>query len=684
MNEGTRVGAQVVDHLVRHRALLTRRWLRAVSQYMRIRPFNREAAAGLINQLPSLFAELCSVLAGDPPEIVSKRALDDARAHASVRWRQGFALDELFLELDLLQRCIKISVREYFVDAPSREGQTEIYECIEAFFGDAIRGAVAQFSAQQDRRVNDALNDRDHALASQRRSEERLRMAAEAAGLGIFEWDPSTGAAVWENERMFEITGQPRERGALSATAFFATAILAEDMARLQTLLDAGRTSPADVHVVVGIRKVQSGAHCIVEISGRFMDEATGLRRVLVGTMADVTSRVRAEDALREADRRKDAFLATLAHELRNPLAPILNAAHLLHRRELSAQQLAWIQGMVERHANHLAHLIDDLLDLSRISTGKIRLRKEIFDVRTAIERAIEMNAPAAAERGHRLEVTGMPEPPAFVRGDLTRITQVLSNLLDNANKYTREGGHIQIDVRSANGQVCVAVTDDGIGMDPATIPTLFEMFEQAPESGRGARSGLGIGLSVARSLIAMHGGTIEACSEGPDKGSCFTISLPACDTPADGPGEGWPPGEASVPSPRRLLIVDDNHDAATSLAQILDSHDVRVAGTAAQALALARDFQPEMVFLDLGLPDMSGLEVAARLLAQSIAHRPVLVALTGYGQPEDREQTRAAGFDHHLVKPASVEEILRLIARSGKQDGDATGLDTGMPRGLH
>ncbi|WP_434666719.1 ATP-binding protein [Paraburkholderia sp. A3BS-1L] len=668
VSEDSGSGARVADHLVRHRGQLTRRWLRAVSRYMRIRPVNREVAAGLINQLPSLFGELCTVLAGGPPtEIVARRALHDARAHASERWRQGFALDELYLELDLLQRCIQGCVREYFAAAPSREGQTAIHECIDEFFSDAIRGAIAQFQAQQDRRVNDALGDRDRALAAQQRSEDRLRMAAEAAGLGIFEWDPDADAAVWENERMFGITGQSPERGPLSAEDFMAMLDRPEDVAHLRELLDAGRTSSADVHVVAGIRKVASDGHCIVEIAGRFMDDATGQRRVLVGTMADVTRRVHAEDALREADRRKDTFLATLAHELRNPLAPILNAAHLLHRPDLPAPQLRWIQGVVERHAKHLTHLIDDLLDLSRISAGKIRLRKETFDVRIAIGRAIEMNAASAAGHGHRLEVTGMQGAPLLVHGDPTRLTQVLSNLLDNAVKYTADGGHIRIGVQRMTHRVSIAVQDTGIGMDPALIPQMFEMFEQAPEASRGGKSGLGIGLSVAQSLMTMHGGTIEARSEGPGRGSRFTISLPLCDSPARRPHSSGPSGHEPAPAPRRVLIVDDNHDAAMSLALILDDHDVQIAGTATEAIRIAKDFRPEIVFLDLGLPDMSGLNVAAQLSKQTDAHRPFLVALTGYGQPEDREQAREAGFDRHLVKPAPIEEILRLVEDCGQ-----------------
>ncbi|MBV8262122.1 MAG: response regulator [Paraburkholderia sp.] len=654
------VGSVVADHLARHRSTILRRWLRKVSRHLRIKPRNRNAAVGLIDQLPLLFDELRAILAGSPAaECISGEALHDARLHARERWRQGFALDELYLELDLLQRCVQASLRAYFASAPSREGQTEIHECVEAFFGAAIRDAIAQFQAQQDRRVNDALSDRDRALAAQQRSEERLRMAADAAGLGIFEWDPTTDTAVWENDRMFEITGQPREQGPLSADAFLSAVESPEDAERLRTLL-ADQPS-AEVRAAAGIKKIRSGEHCVVEISGRFMADSSGQRQVLVGILADITRRADAENALREGDRRKDAFLATLAHELRNPLAPILNAAYLMRHSAGSPSQRSWLQGLIERHAKHLAHLLDDLLDLARVAAGKVRLKREIFDLSLAIESAIEMTAPAALERGHRLELQGMTGAPLLVSGDATRIAQVLSNLLDNAVKYTHDGGHIVVSVERTHRHVSIAVQDDGMGMDPATIPSMFEMFEQAPEASHGGKKGLGIGLSVARSLIAMHGGTIAASSEGPGRGSRFTIGLPLCNGASDLPQEDTSREEAPTVS-RRVLVVDDNHDASAYLALILHGHDVRVAGTGAQALQIAADFRPEVVFMDLGLPDMSGLDVAARMARQAGASAPVLVALTGYGQPEDKARTRAAGFDHHFVKPAPVEELLRIV----------------------
>ncbi|CAD6561263.1 ATP-binding protein [Paraburkholderia sabiae] len=664
MNGEGRVAGRVADYLLARRGLLTRRWLRAVRQQMQVCPDTREAVAGLINQLPGLFAELCALLGGARgDDEVAMRAAHDARAHANERWRQGFALDELYLELYLLQRCVHACVREYFASAPSREGQTATHEMIEQFFGEAIRGAIGQFQSQQDRRVTEALAKRDVALARQHRSDERLRMAAEAAGLGIFEWEPDTDAAVWENERMYALTGQAVENGALSAGEFIAQIVHPDDAPKLQEQLEASIASSKDFHAQFRIRRVCDGKTRVLEAWGRLVPGIDGTRSVLVGTLADVTQRVSDEEAARTADRRKDVFLATLAHELRNPLAPILNAAHLLRRSDASPHELRWLQGVIDRHGRHLAHLIDDLLDVSRITAGKIALRKEVFDVQTAVDRAIEMNAPAAAQRGHRLDVTGVHGSSLFVYGDITRVTQVLSNLLDNAVKYTADGGHIRLAAAETGATVTITVEDDGIGMEPELIPSLFRLFEQAVESAAARKAGLGIGLSVAKSLVEMHGGTISASSQGHGRGSQFTLCLPLSDAPDI--KEKSEIVSAAVPvEARRVLIVDDNEDAALSLAKVLDDHEVRTAGSGAQALRVAREFHPMVVFLDLALPDMSGFEVAQQLRQQDTGREITLVALTGYGQPEDRQRTRDAGFDHHVVKPARLEEIMRILAR--------------------
>ncbi len=668
MTESRRIDREVAHHLLQRRGQLTRRWLRAVRKQMHIRPVSRDAVVGLINQLPLLFDELCASVGEGAEEADTMRAGRDARRHGSERWRQGFALDELYLELDLLQRCVQACVREYFAGAQSRVSQAATHEAIERFFSDAIRGAIGQFQAHQDRRVNDAMGQRDLAVKRQRNSDERLRMAAEAAGLGIFEWDPETDGAVWENDRMYQITGQPRTEGALNIGDFIERVVHPDDAARVRSELKAALTSLLDFQTIFRIRRRSDGALRFLAASGRFMPASSGVGQILVGTLADVTQRVAADEATKEADRRKDIFLATLAHELRNPLAPILTAAHLLAKGSVPAAELRWIHDVVERHARHLAHLIDDLLDVSRITAGKIRLRKEVFNVWSAIDRAIEMNASAAAQRGHRLEVATSAQSALFVYGDLTRITQIVSNLLDNAIKYTNAGGDIRLAASASYSHVSITLQDNGMGMRPELIPSLFDLFEQASADGQPGKSGLGIGLSVARSLVSMHGGTITASSEGLGKGSIFTVSLPLCDAPVE-VSAARVESDPVIPAVCKVLIVDDNEDAALSLAKILDDHDVRVATCGFEAVEIAREFGPKVVLLDLGLPDISGHEVATRLRKQQGGSDMLLVALTGYGQPEDRERTKATGFNHHLVKPVRIEEIFSILNCASKPD---------------
>ncbi|MFX1675796.1 ATP-binding protein [Paraburkholderia sp. A2WS-5] len=673
MNDAQETNARVAAYLCARRRQLTRHWLRDVRKRIRLKPVSHEAVTGLIDQLPALFDELCAMLEqSGSPRASALRAANDARRHAQERWQQGFALDELYAELDVLQRCVQASVRKYFLSAPSRQHQPATHATIEAFFSDAIRTGITQFQSQADRRVNEAIGERDRALAGQHRSEERLRIATEAAGLGIFEWDPETDSAVWENERMYEITGQPPECGPLSARQFTGLLARPEDSARLDEALDAAFAGHHEMHATFEIRRLKTQERRHVEICARCLLDATGTRQVVAGTLADITDRVQAEDKLKQADRRKDVFLATLAHELRNPLAPILNAASFLRRRDISAPQLRWLQGVVERQAKHLASLIDDLLDLSRISAGKIRLRREVFDIRIAIERAIEINAPAAARHGHRLEVDGIAHGhPVFVRGNPTRLTQVLANLLDNATKYTADGGHIRLSLDETDKEVHVCVEDNGIGMEPHSIASMFELFEQAAEDSTKGKSGLGIGLSVARSLVTMHGGTIHATSEGRGQGSRFVITLPVCHAPARIAVPAPPAGNGSAARRLRVLIVDDNDDASSSLAAVLEHHDVHTASCGEQALAMADRLRPQVIILDLGLPDVSGYEVAERISGRKAGvngnRRPVLVALTGYGLPDDVERSRQAGFDHHIVKPARPEEIAMLLEEIGR-----------------
>lgn len=375
---------------------------------------------------------------------------------------------------------------------------------------------------------------------------------------------------------------------------------------------------------------------------------------------SDTTERFRAERALREANQRKDEFLAMLAHELRNPLAPIRNAAHILSRKLFNDRSAQPPIEMVQRQVTHLTRLVDDLLDVSRISQGRIDLRRTDLQLSEALEQALETVSPMARDKHQRISLVSSFET-LWVNADRARLVQMLVNVLANAVKYTHSGGNIRIEVRREDGKVCVVVADDGAGISADLLPQVFDLFVQADRTLDRAQGGLGIGLSVVKKLVEMHGGEVTAESPGLGQGATFTIRLPAGQPPVAAPA----PEQSSRYSKRRVLVVDDNVDAATSLAQLLrlDGHVVEAVYGARAALDKFAAFNPDVVLLDIGLPEMDGYEVAHRLRQRTALHPVTLVALTGYGQREDRERALVAGFDEHLVKPVGFDDLQRVLS---------------------
>ena len=398
------------------------------------------------------------------------------------------------------------------------------------------------------------------------------------------------------------------------------------------------------------------------------LDEA-GHTRGFTKVVRDITERKRAEEALKEADRRKDEFLAMLAHELRNPLSAIHNAAQLARRPDLPADKLGWTQDVIANQVRHLAHLVDDLLDVSRITRGKIRLRMEPLDLSTLLERAVETARPSIEARRHHLSLSIEPGP-LRVDGDPIRLEQVFINLLANAAKYTEPGGRISLAAGrdGANGLV-VRVLDSGIGIDPEMLPRVFDLFAQVDHSLDRSQGGLGIGLTIAQRLVQYHGGTIEADSAGPGLGSEFTVRLPASDSPVEVGPVRQPPTRV-VPPGSRVLVVDDNHDTAGALTGLLEmsGFDVRSVYDGREAISAARLHRPEAILLDIGLPGMDGYEVAEQLRGEECLQGTTIIAITGYGEEQAFRRSREAGFDHHLVKPVSYEALLGLLIKDGRQ----------------
>jgi len=403
------------------------------------------------------------------------------------------------------------------------------------------------------------------------------------------------------------------------------------------------------------------------------LDEA-GKVRGFIGVLIDLTDRKLAEDTLKEADRRKNEFLAMLAHELRNPLAPLRNAAALIEHLNEVEPSVRVLTQMIERQVKHMARLVDDLLDVARVTQGKITLKKETLDLESAIRTGIELARPLIDAKNHRLKVS-LLIAPVLISGDATRLSQVVGNLLNNAAKYTPHGGEIRIEVERIDDEVAIHVRDNGVGIDPALLPRVFELFTQGDRSLDRSQGGLGIGLALVKSLVELHGGRVTATSTGSGQGSQFSVYLPLA---VEVSGRERASDSYAASQPLRILVVDDNVDSTDSLRMLLEmsGHQVRCAYDGPVALQTASFFNPDVILLDLGLPGMHGYEVARRLRAMDSTRHPHLIALTGYGSSEDEQRSLEAGFEHHLVKPLdcqTLNSILAALDRTRAKLGSAT-----------
>ncbi|WP_229452098.1 hybrid sensor histidine kinase/response regulator [Massilia niastensis] len=409
-----------------------------------------------------------------------------------------------------------------------------------------------------------------------------------------------------------------------------------------------------------------AGHQIWIDVRCESIQDAKGRVVGLRGTLQEVTERVKAEEALRHADRRKDEFLAMLAHELRNPLAPITSGAQLLGQDRLDPARIRQISAIIARQARHMASLVDDLLDVSRVTRGLVTLARRRLDINEIVTDAAEQVQEFVRSKGHRLAVDALPEA-VHVMGDRKRLVQVVSNLLHNAAKFTPAGGQLRLELGADAATVWLRVSDNGIGMLPAELERAFEMFVQGERTPDRAQGGLGIGLALVRSLVQLHGGSVQVHSAGIGLGSTFTVSLPRC-TESGAAARADGRAAASGAHPLRVLVVDDNADAAQVLAMVVSAqgHQVAVENGSLAALARAPGLQPDVCLLDIGLPDMDGHELARRLRAHPATEHAVLVAVTGYGQEQDRRASAAAGFDHHLTKPVQMGSLERILDQTG------------------
>ncbi|MBX3452532.1 MAG: PAS domain S-box protein [Planctomycetaceae bacterium] len=502
------------------------------------------------------------------------------------------------------------------------------------------------------------VTDRKRVDAILRESEEKLRLLANTIPQLAWMARPD-GYIFWYNRRWFDYTGTtPEQMEGWGWQTVHDPETLPHVMEQWKRSLSNGE--PFDM--VFPLRGSDGVFRPFLTRVNPFKD-AQGRILYWFGTNTDISEFKRMEAALRDADRRKDEFLATLAHELRNPLAPIRNALQILKMPRVEAELIEQTRDMMERQVHHLVRLVDDLLDVSRVMRGKIELRREPVELAAIIARAVETAKPLIEVQEHNLDIS-VPKESLLLDADPVRLTQVVGNLLMNAAKYSDSRGQIGLTVKRDADQAILTIRDNGIGIPPDMLSHIFELFVQADHASSKAQGGLGIGLTLVKNLVRMHGGSVTAFSDGLGKGSEFIVRLPLLSRQPAIAEAKTAPAPISPISGHRLLVVDDNRDAAISLSMLLrlQGHEVRVAHDGPTALEVATTFQPSVIFLDIGMPGMDGYEVARRVRKTPGIEKTVLAALTGWGQQEDRLRTADAGFNHHLVKPPDPKLIEKLL----------------------
>ena len=493
-----------------------------------------------------------------------------------------------------------------------------------------------------------------------REHRDTLKLAMSTAPMGAWSRDMVLNR-VWMSPELATILGFP-DGASYDRDQMFSLAI-PEDRARLAGALGEALATRGEYSVEFRFRHALTGALRWMESRCRVEYGPDGTPAMLYGLGIDITTRKQAVEALQEADRRKDEFLATLAHELRNPLAPISSGLHILRSSQNPTQAAAALE-IMGRQVGQMVRLVDDLLDVARITTGKVDLRSEQFDLAAAIRDAVETSTPEFQQRAQTCTINAPPQP-VLVHADCTRLAQVFSNLLNNSSRYSDPGQGVAITFGREGEDAIVRVRDAGMGIHPEMLPRVFEMFRQADRTGGRSRGGLGIGLSLVKRIVETHGGSVTAHSDGLGLGSEFVVRIPALEASIAGRLNDANAPASTGASRRRILVVDDNQDAAESLAALLaiNGHETRMAHDGNEAVKQAEDFHPDVVFLDIGMPVLDGHETAKLIRLQPWGKEMVLVALTGWGQTEDRRRSKDAGFDHHLVKPADPEVVEKLLA---------------------
>lgn len=531
----------------------------------------------------------------------------------------------------------------------------------------ALSGLLAVVTRSAARRAADSPAEPDWQAAFPRRSDLEFRRLLDRLPAAAYTCD-AEGLITYFNQRAVDLWGRepalhdPIDRFCGSFKLFAADGTpIPHERCWMALALRENRAYNGEEII---IERPDGSRWTVLAHANPLHDEDEGVSGA-VNVLVDITDRKRAEELLHEADRTKNEFLATLAHELRSPLAPMATALEVMRRSDddATAEQA---RETLQRQVSHLTRIVDDLLDLSRITRNELELRPAPVDLASVIGQAVETSRPLA-DCAHHEVVVDLPEEPIELRADAVRLTQLFANLLTNACKYTPPGGRISVTAQRDGTKATVSVTDTGIGISRDLLPHVFDLFRRSEESAARSREGLGIGLTLARRVAEQHGGTIDASSPGPGSGSTFTVRLPVLDSAqAEPSARARTNGREPVTTRRRILVVDDNTDAAASLSELLEltGHDVHTVHDGPAALEAAMRLRPDAVLLDIGLPGMNGYDIAREIRGQPWSRNVLLVALTGWGQAKDRAMSREAGFDRHLVKPIDFGELEELLAR--------------------
>jgi PAS domain S-box-containing protein len=533
-------------------------------------------------------------------------------------------------------------------------------DCVQQFVVSlAAQAAIGMENSYLYQAAQEGLAERKRAEAALRQTQDVYRAIGESLDYGTWICDPA-GRNIYASESFLRLVGLSQEQ---CSEFGWGTVLHPDDAQRtLEAWKECVRTGqPWDIeHRFLGV----DGAYHPVLARGLAVRDQEGKVVCWAGINLDLSRQKQAEAALREADRRKDEFLAVLAHELRNPLAPIRYALAVAKQPGRTAEQREHTEAVIERQVEHMSRLLEDLLDISRITHGALELRKSRIDLASGISAAIEAARPMLDSKQHTLSVE-LPRHPVYLNVDPVRMAQIFTNLLINAAKYTDPGGEIQLSAWTDGGEIMIAVRDNGIGISAEMKPRLFKAFSQTRPALERADGGLGIGLALVHGLVQLHGGSIEAQSDGQMQGSEFVVRLPLSPIAPEDQAAVASPAE-SAPTRLRVLIADDNQDNAEVSGTLLElwGHEVHVTHTGKGALELAERMRPEVLLLDIGMPDLNGYDVAAAIRAAAWGQGMILIAVTGWGRDEDRRRALSAGFDHHLTKPVDPAKLRQLLAK--------------------